>query len=115
MNPAAFTLAEDRSANTLVGTVIASGDAPLSVVITAGNSDTDGDSHLASAINPATEAITVNGSGDHETTPQFIHQVMATDANDLSDTAPATITLTNVDDPGVNKRLETQNTTFTLP
>ncbi len=116
VNPASFTLAENRSANTFVGTVIASGDAPLSFAVTAGNSDPDGDSHLAFAINPTTGAITVNDSGDldFETTPQFILQVTATDSGGLSDTAPVTISLTNMDDPGVNERPEAQDATFTL-
>ncbi len=116
VNPASFTLAENRSANTLVGTVIASGDAPLSFAITAGNNNPDGDSHLAFAINPTTGAITVNDSGDldFETTPQFILQVTATDANGLSDTAPVTITLSNVDDPGVNERPEALDASFSL-
>ena len=117
VNPASFTLAENRSANTLVGTVIASGEAPLTFAITAGNSDPDGDSHLAFAINPTTGAISVNDSGDldFETTPQFILQVTATDANGLSDTAPVTITLTNMDDPGVNERPEALDASFSLP
>ncbi|WP_255144978.1 FG-GAP-like repeat-containing protein [Synechococcus sp. ATX 2A4] len=116
VNPASFTLAENRSANTLVGTVIASGDAPLSFAITAGNSDPDGDSHLAFAINPTTGAITVNDSGDldYETTPQFTLQVTATDTSGVTAAAPVTITLTNVDEPG-NESPEAQDATFTLP
>ncbi|MCP9850478.1 FG-GAP-like repeat-containing protein [Cyanobium sp. Morenito 9A2] len=116
VKPASFTLVENSSANTLVGTVIASGEAPLSFAITAGNSDPDGDNHLSFAINPTTGVITVNDSGDldYETTPQFNLQVTATDTNGLSDTAPVTVTLINVDEPG-NERPEAQDATFTIP
>lgn len=80
VNPSAFTLAENRSANTLVGTVIASGDTPLHFAMTAGNRDTDSDSDPAFTINPVSGAVTVNDSGDldHETTPRFILQVTTT-------------------------------------
>jgi Ca2+-binding RTX toxin-like protein len=116
VGPAALTMAENRPANTPVGTVGASGEAPLSFVITAGNSDPDGDSRPAFAINPTTGAITVNDSGDldYETTPQFTLQVTATDSSGLSDTAPVTITLTNVDEPG-NEAPEAEDASFTLP
>jgi VCBS repeat-containing protein len=116
VSPASFTLAENRSANTLVGTVIASGEAPLIYAITAGNSNPDGDSHLAFAISPTTGAITVNDSGDldYETTTLFTLQVTATDSSGRSDTAPVTITLTNVDEPG-NESPEAQDATFTHP
>jgi Ca2+-binding RTX toxin-like protein len=117
VNPSAFTLLEKSPANSLVGTVIASGGAaPLSFAITAGNSDPDGDSNLAFAINHSTGAITVNDSGDldYETTPRYSLQVTATDSRGQSDAAPVTINLINVDEPG-NESPEAQDASFTLP
>jgi Ca2+-binding RTX toxin-like protein len=115
LDPVTFALPENSQAGTAVGTMTAFGNPPLTYAITAGNSDSDGDSHPAFAINPTTGAITVNDSGDldFETTPQFILQVTATDSSGLSDTAPVTITLTNVDEPG-NESPEAQDATFTL-
>ena len=114
LDPATFALPENSQAGTAVGTITAFGNPPLTYAINAGNSDPDGDSHLAFAINPTTGAITVNDSGDldYETTPQFTLQVTATDTNGLFDIAPVTITLTNVDEPG-NESPEAQDATFT--
>jgi Ca2+-binding RTX toxin-like protein len=116
VNPAAFTLAENHPANSLVGTVGANGAAPLSFAITSGNSDPDGNDNPAFAIDPTTGAITVNDSGDldYESTPQFNLQVTATDDSGRSDTAPVTITLTNVDEPG-NEAPEAEDASFSLP
>jgi Ca2+-binding RTX toxin-like protein len=117
VNPSAFTLPENHPANSLVGTVMASGGAaPLTFAIIAGNSDPDGDSNLAFSINPSTGAISVNDSGDldYETTSQYSLQVMATDSGGQSDVASITIHLTNVDEPG-NESPVAQDATFTLP
>ena len=63
LTPAAFTLAENSPASTVVGTVTAR-HAPLTYAITTGNADPDGDTRLSFAIDPATGAIRVNDAGD---------------------------------------------------
>jgi VCBS repeat-containing protein len=117
--PHTFMLAENSLTGIPIGTIIATdsdaGDT-LTYAITAGNSDPDGDSQPAFAINSSTGVISVNDSGDldFETTASFPLQVTATDAGGLSDTAPVSITLTNLAEPG-NDRPEAQDATFSLP
>ena len=119
-SPLAFTLPENSPNSTQLGIVTATdvdaGDT-LSYAITAGNSDPDGNGNLAFDIDSTTGQITVNDSGDldYESTHQFDLEVTVTDTASLSDTKPVTITLTNLDDPGVNERPEAQDATFTLP
>jgi VCBS repeat-containing protein len=118
-SPLAFTLPENGTNGTAVGTVTATdvdaGDT-LTYAITAGNSDPDGDSRKAFAINSTTGAITVNDSGDldYETTPQFNLEVKVTDAAGLSDTGAIAVALTNVAEPG-NDRPEAQDASFSVP
>jgi len=118
-SPLAFSLPENGTNGTAVGTVTATdvdaGDT-LTYAITAGNSDPDGDSRKAFAINSTTGAITVNDSGDldYETTPQFNLEVKVTDAAGLSDTGAIAVALTNVAEPG-NDRPEAQDASFSVP
>ncbi len=116
VTPANFSLKENSLETVVVGTVTATGKAPITYAITAGNSDLDGDSKHAFAIDAATGVITVNDSGDldFETVAQFDLQVKVTDADDFSDTADVIVKLTNVDEPG-NDRPEIQDGHFTLP
>jgi Ca2+-binding RTX toxin-like protein len=113
--PFAFSLLENSASGTAVGSTANTSLNNPTYAITAGNIDPDGDGNPAFAINPTTGAITVNDSGDldYETTSQFDLQVRATDPGGLSDTAPVTVTLTNVDELG-NERPEVQDATFTL-
>jgi uncharacterized delta-60 repeat protein len=89
---ATFTLAEQSSNGTAVGTVSASnpdGDDTLVYTVTAGN--TGG----AFAINPATGAITVQNSAalDFKTTPVFMLTVTASDSGSPSMSGSATLTI----------------------
>ncbi len=98
---AIFTLAENSINATAVGIVAATdvdaGDT-LTYTIATGNTDPDGDSTPAFAINATTGQITVNDKGDldYEATPDFNLTVKATDAGGLIDTAAIKINLGNV-------------------
>lgn len=115
VTPATFNVAENSPKGATVGTVIVGGETPLTLVISAGNIDPDGDSRSAFAINAETGVITVNDSDDldFETTPIFELSVTVTDAGSLSDTAVITVELTNVDEPG-NEPPVVQDTEFSL-
>ncbi|MBK8816569.1 MAG: VCBS repeat-containing protein [Methylococcaceae bacterium] len=116
VTPVNFGLNENSLEAVVVGTVTATGKAPLTYAITAGNSDLDGDSNDAFAIDAATGVITVSDSGDldFEMSTQFNLQVKVTDADSFSDTADIIVKLTNLDEPG-NDRPEIQGAHFTLP
>ena len=91
----------------------------LTFAILAGNSDPDGDTKAAFAINSTTGAITVNDSDDLilKTMPQFKLQVAATDTSGLSDTSNVAIILANINDApvGSNKTVVMpKNTVYTL-
>ena len=100
---ATFTLPENSPNSTAVGTVTATdidaGDT-LTYAITGGNSNPDGDSNLAFAIDSATGIITVNDSDDlnFETTPTFNLTIKVTDAGGLFDTAAIKVNLTNINE-----------------
>jgi len=102
VTPDTFNLAENSLIGAVVGTVTASGKAPLTLAITAGNLDPDGDKQSAFAIDAATGVITVNDSDDldYEVIPAFDLRVTATDADGLSGTADVTVNLNNIDEPG---------------
>ncbi|MEQ1738691.1 MAG: FG-GAP-like repeat-containing protein [Methyloglobulus sp.] len=98
---AIFTLAENSINATAVGIVAAAdvdaGDT-LTYTIATGNTDPDGDSTPAFAINANTGQVTVNDNGDldYETIPVFNLTVKAIDAGGLFDTAAIKINLGNV-------------------
>ena len=97
VTPATFTVAENTSAGTVVGTVAASdpdANSTLTYAITAGNTGN------VFAIDPATGQITVVGTLDFETTPSYSLTVLVTDNGSpgLSAQGAATITITNVNE-----------------
>ncbi|WP_315859265.1 MULTISPECIES: FG-GAP-like repeat-containing protein [unclassified Cyanobium] len=98
LDPATFALPENSQAGTAVGTMTAFGNPPLTYAITAGNSDPDGDSTLAFAIDNSTGKISVSDSGDldFETTPTFNLTVKATDSGGLFDTAAIKVNLSDI-------------------
>ncbi|WP_295622784.1 FG-GAP-like repeat-containing protein [uncultured Lamprocystis sp.] len=116
VTPATFSLAENSPASTSVGTVSATGTAPLTFAISAGNADPDGDTRPAFAIDAGSGVITVNDAGDldYETTPRYDLTVTVTDTSGASDWAAVRVNLANVDEPG-NERPEIQDAAFTLP
>ncbi len=100
-----FNVAENSSATTAVGTVLTTdGDVTATTfqnwMITAGNTDKDGDSTLPFAINASTGAITVNDAGDldREQTASFTLSVTASDGVNTSAAQTVTINLTDVND-----------------
>ena len=100
-----FNVAENSVATTAVGTVLATdGDVIATTfqswVITAGNTDKDGDSVLPFAINSSTGAITVNDAGDldREQTASFPLSVTVSDGVNTSAAQTVTINLTDVND-----------------
>ncbi|GEM_PF-1092979 len=97
---AIFELQENSNDETVIGIVTAtdSETEALNFGITSGNLDPDKDNKQAFAIDPLTGAIIVNDSDDldFETTPTFNLDVLATDADGLSDTADITINLIDV-------------------
>lgn len=110
------TIPEHLANNSLINIVAASGQEPLSLALTSGNSDSDEDGQLAFAINSSTGAITVNDRDDldYETTTHFVLGVTATDSSGLSGTGSVTIHLTDVDEQG-NESPSAQDATFLLP
>lgn len=103
---ASFTLPEISPNSSSVGIVNATdvdaGDT-LTYAISAGNSNADGDSNEAFAINSQTGEISVNDSDDldFETTPSFNLAVTVTDSEGLADTAAIVINLSdNVEEIG---------------
>jgi hypothetical protein len=92
-----FTVAENASSGTVVGTVAASdpdANTTLAYAITAGNTGN------VFAIDPATGQVTVVGTLDFETTPSYSLTVQATDNGTpaLQGQATITITITNVNE-----------------
>ena len=90
---AAFTVAENATNGTAVGTVAATDpeNDPLTFSITAGNTGN------AFAINASSGAITVAGTLDHETTPSYTLTVRAADGS-LSGMADFTVNVTDVNE-----------------
>lgn len=113
--PYAFTLPENSADATLVGTIANSGLTDPVFTIAAGNEDPDQDGSPAFAIDSATGAIAVSGSGDldFESLPQFSLTVVAEDASGKSLTNTAQISLTNADEPG-NEQPEVQDSSFAI-
>jgi Ca2+-binding RTX toxin-like protein len=96
-----LSIAENSIAGNSVGSMTATdadGDT-ITYSIISGNTDVDGDSKLAFAINSSTGAITVNDAGDldYEDTKTFNLIVKASDG-DLYTTATATVVLTDIDE-----------------
>lgn len=102
VTPASFHLNENSPAGSALGTIVATGRAPLVWTITAGNADVDGDGAAAFAINAATGAIRVADRGDldHERAPRFGLTVAATDSRGAQGAAAVTILIDDVDEPG---------------
>ena len=90
---AAFTVAENATNGTAVGTVAATDpeNDRLTFAITSGNTGN------VFNINGTTGAITVAGTLDHETTPTYTLTVRASDAS-LSDMANFTVNVTDVNE-----------------
>ncbi|MBI4784814.1 MAG: DUF4347 domain-containing protein [Oscillatoriophycideae cyanobacterium NC_groundwater_1537_Pr4_S-0.65um_50_18] len=96
-----FSLAENSAANTVVGTVAATdaeGNTLQGWQITAGNTDVDGDTQAAFAINATTGQITVNDADDlnFEGTSVFNLQTTVSDGTVTSAAQTVTVKLTDV-------------------
>ena len=97
-----FSLVENSDPDTVVGVVTATdrdANTTLTYSITAGNTDVDGDGTLAFAINSSSGEITVNDSGDldFENAVNTFDLTVQVSDGELSDTAIATINLTDTD------------------
>ena len=98
-----FSLVENSDPDTVVGVVAATdqdANTNLTYSITAGNTDVDGDGTLAFAIDSSSGEITVNDSGDldFENAVNTFDLTVQVSDGELSDTAIATINLTDTDD-----------------
>ncbi|MBC6401363.1 MAG: cadherin repeat domain-containing protein, partial [Ekhidna sp.] len=86
-----FTIAEDAGRGTVIGTIVAS-DAEMNSLTFAITSGNTGD---VFAINPSSGAITVAGTLDFETDPNYTLTISVSDGN-LSATADITVNVTDV-------------------
>ena len=92
-----FSVTENATAGTIVGTVAATDEdagSNLTFSITSGNVNNAFD------INARSGVITVAGALDHETTPTYTLTVQVSDS-DLSATAAVTVNVTNVNEPPI--------------
>jgi len=97
--PQTFSVPENSGNGTHVGDVVASDDDlpsdTLTYTLVVGSA--------VFALDSNSGALTVSNSQmlDYETTPSFVLSVRVTDSEALSDTAPITVTLTNVNEPPI--------------
>jgi Ca2+-binding RTX toxin-like protein len=112
---AQFTVDENSAVATAVGSVTATGKAPLFYALGGGNNDPDGDTLPAFAIDAGTGAITVNDAGDldFESVPRFDLTVQVTDDEGNFNSAIMRVDVANVDEPG-NEPPSTRDATVTL-
>ena len=103
----AFTVAEDATNGTAVGTVAATDPENDRLTFTI----TEGNTNSAFAINASSGVITVAGTLDRETTSTYTLTVRASDDESLSGTANFTVNVTDVNEAPV---VTAQTTAFTV-